>query len=300
MLTSESTFENNVIDFQVLISSHLLKIMGWDVLYHENMISIIGAQTVEINTRCNFFMHLHKFLFFFIAFPSSIRKKFKYIGLCLVYLSFIQIIRIASFAIFIKYFHNHWDTYHDYSSYIFYYPGVSILWYVFTESANESIQDIESFIYKYFVRALLFLAFYHLLINPIQENINKKIIKPFIENNLNSEKKYEVYINKTHTILYFKEDRNHLLQFSIPFGQFYFFLLFILNFKPYNLIKVISMYNLALVPFYALAIFFFFHGNFLWGKIITINEQIFRLAYFLILSIKILNPKRLYSIKVLK
>ncbi len=118
------------------MSSNLLKIIGYDVLYNENVISINGAQPVKINSPCNFFMHLDKFLFFFISFPASKKRIIKYISLSFIYLCFIQIFRIASFAICLKYFSNHWDAFHINSSFIFYYPGILVLWYLFSSKSN--------------------------------------------------------------------------------------------------------------------------------------------------------------------
>ena len=69
-------------------------------------------------------------------FPASKRRMYKYISICLIYLSFIQIFRIMSFAFCLKYFPNHWDIVHVYSSYLFYYPGILTLWYFYSRKQN--------------------------------------------------------------------------------------------------------------------------------------------------------------------
>ena len=201
--------------------------------------------------------------------------------------------RIASLAVCLKYFSNYWDTFHDISSYVFYYPGIIVLWYFYSSESKFSIQNLKKIISKYFFRILFLFVFYFGLIRPLQTNFNEKIIKPLIENNLNNEKKYKLNLNKQHTNIYLIKNKNHKLIFSIPFGQLYFLLLFVLFFKPYVLIKAISIYNLALIPFYAFAIFFFFHGYALWGEIIIINETLYRLAYGVIIVLKILRPYQL-------
>ncbi len=154
------------------------------------------------------------------------------------------------------------------------------------------IQILKKIINKYFLRILFFFIFYHGLIRPLQIGINEKIVKPLIENNLNKKNKYDLKLKKNHTRIIFKENRNHVLHFSIPFGQLYFFLLFFLWFKPPSLIKAVSIYNLALIPVYALAIIFFFNGYTFWGGIITINEKVYRLTYSLILFLSINRPNQ--------
>lgn len=156
----------------------------------------------------------------------------------------------------------------------------------------SSIQKLKKIINKYFLRILLFIIFYHGLIRPLQISINENIVKPLIENNLNKENKYDLRLDKNHTKIFFKEDKNHVLHFSIPFGQLYFFLLFFLWFKPSNLIKAVSFYNLALIPIYALAVFFFCHGYAIFGGIIIINEKVYRLTYGIILFLSINRPNQ--------
>ena len=256
------------------------------------MISINGFQSVKVVSGCNFFMHLHKFLFFFVCFPSSIKKKIKYITVCLLYLSFIQILRVSSFVICLKYFPSYWDTFHYSSSYIFYYPGIFALWYLFSSKSNESVQNHKKKISKYLKRIFLFIIIYHGLFRPLQISINAKIVTPYIEKILINNEEYKVKSNGHHTTISLKRDENQKLHYSIPFGQLYFFLLFFLNFKPYNLIKVISIYNLALIPLYALAIIFFFNGYLIFGDLITLNEKFYRLVYLLIFLLRIIRPNQ--------
>ena len=115
-----------------------LKLVGFEVIYTENILFIDGGQPVAIARGCNFFKSLNTFLFFFVSFPTSTRRMFKYISICLIYLSFIQIFRIMSFAFCLRYFPNHWDIVHTYSSYFFYYPGTLALWYFYSLAPNVS------------------------------------------------------------------------------------------------------------------------------------------------------------------
>lgn len=154
-----------------------------------------------------------------------------------------------------------------------------------------STKNIKKIIIKYFFRILLFLVFYHGLVLPTQIKINEKIIEHVIKKKLIVENDYEIKINKHHTKIFLKGVEMPKLHFSIPFGQAYFFLLFFLWFKPYNLIKAISLYNLILVPIYTLALIFFFNGYDVFGKIIIANESAYRLTYGSIFLLKTIRPQ---------
>jgi exosortase/archaeosortase family protein len=116
----------------VLTSSKFLSSIGYKVYFNENIISIDEARAVKIKSGCNFFEHLDIFLFFIISFPSNKKRMFKYIFICLFYLSFIQIFRIVGFVIYMKYFPQSWNTFHMVSSYLFYYPGIIMIWYFYS------------------------------------------------------------------------------------------------------------------------------------------------------------------------
>ena len=117
-----------------------MNLVGFESIYNENILIIDGGQPVKIGTGCNFFEHLHTFLFFFVSFPTTKKRMYKYISICLIYLSFIQIFRIMSFAICLKYFPDHWDFFHGRSSLLFYYPGTLMLWYFYSLKLNVSIK----------------------------------------------------------------------------------------------------------------------------------------------------------------
>ena len=138
ILTNRSPFEDYIINFQVLTASKFLSAIGYDVFFSKNIISIDGAQAVQIKSGCNFFKYLNIFLFFIISFPSDKKRMYKYIFICLIYLSFIQIFRVASFAVYIKYFPEYWKIGHRLSTYLFYYPGTLALWYFYSSEPSNS------------------------------------------------------------------------------------------------------------------------------------------------------------------
>ena len=57
-------------------------------------------------------------------------------------------------------------------------------------------------------------------------------------------------MNENQLVITHKSEKSSLLNFSIPFGQAYFFLLFFLNFKPKYFVLSISIYNFLLIPLY--------------------------------------------------
>ena len=119
------------------MSSKLLSAVGYNVFINENIITIYGARPVQILSGCNFFEYINVFLFYIISLPSNKKRMLKYIFICLFYLSFIQIFRVASFALYIKYIPEYWGIAHQFSSYLFHYPGIIIIWYLYSRKYNE-------------------------------------------------------------------------------------------------------------------------------------------------------------------
>lgn len=234
-------------------------------------------------------MHLHKFLFFFISYPSSTKKKFEFITLCLIYLSLAQILRIASFTICLKYFPDLWNIFHNSSSYIFYYPGMLALWYLYSSSLNASVRSLIIVINKYFLRILLFFIFYLSFVKPLQINVTKYFVKPLIEKKIIDKKHYELDAYENNIKIIHKSDKINVLQFKPPFGGSYFLLLFFLWFRPKSIAIFISVYNLILIPIYALAIEFFLNGYVIFGDLILLHKKFYVLIYNTIFMIGIIH-----------
>ena len=148
---------------------------------------------------------------------------------------------------------------------------------------------------QYFFRILLFLTIFHLGVRPIQSELNKRIIAPILVEKLNAlGPHFSLDSIKNHTIVYssIEDNKKKVLSFSIPFGQFYFFLIFFLWFKPTHLIRALSIYNFILIPAYSFALFMFLRGHEIFGNIIIVNENTLRLVYFFIIFLKIFRPSR--------
>ena len=150
-------------------------------------------------------------------------------------------------------------------------------------------------IFQYFIRILLFLVVFHIVVRPVQTAFNNNIIAPIIVKKLKDmNPNLALYTLKNHTKIQktINKKKRTVLSFSMPFGQFYFFLIFFLWFKPPLLIRALSFYNIMLIPAYIIAVFMFLRGYEIFGNILILNEKIFRLIYFFIFSLKVFRPKQ--------
>ena len=159
---------------------------------------------------------------------------------------------------------------------------------------------LKQIFFKYFLRVLLFLFVFYVAVRPAQTALNQKVIAPIITEKLNDIGPHlSLHTNKNHAAIHFSIDekgKKKVLGFSMPFGQFYFFLIFFFWFKPPLLIKALSVYNMMLIPAYIFAVFIFLRGYGIFGYTLIMHEKIFRLIYFFIFSLKILRPKQFKAI----
>ena len=114
----------------------ILKVMDFDVSTFYNIIGIGKGFEVEIKRHCNFTMHLGLFLNFFFSYPGGLKRTVKYVFVCILLLFLIQIFRVISFVVCIKYFPQYWDSFHDHSTYLYYYPLTLFLWYKYSEKID--------------------------------------------------------------------------------------------------------------------------------------------------------------------
>ena len=150
-------------------------------------------------------------------------------------------------------------------------------------------------IFQYLVRTLIFIVIFHVVVRPAQTLLNEKLIAPLIIKKLDAlGPNLTLSTFKNHTFI--KKTINNkevtVLRFSMPFGQYYFFLILFLWFKPPLLIRTISLYNIMLIPAYLLAVLMFLNGFKIFGQILILHEKIYRIIYFSILSLKIFRPKQ--------
>jgi len=113
-----------------------LSFFGWNIDSAGRFISIIGNRGVEIQNGCNGIDLLGLYAGFIIAYPGNLKKRILFLigGIGLLFIA--NVLRIACFTLSNFYFPDYWEPVHIYSSYIFFYPIVLILWFLWM-TVNE-------------------------------------------------------------------------------------------------------------------------------------------------------------------
>ena len=113
-----------------------LSFLGWDIESTGRVIACVGNRGIEIQNGCNGFDLLGLYSGFIIAYPGNIKKRVLFLagGIGLIFTA--NVFRIAFFTLSNLYFPNYWEPVHLYSSYVFFYPIVLTLWFLWT-TVNE-------------------------------------------------------------------------------------------------------------------------------------------------------------------
>ena len=109
-------------------SSYLLNIFNFTTNVALNEISISGEKGILVEHGCNILKIFGIYISFIIGYPNSLRKKGLYCIIGLILLFIINIFRIASFTLIIAYYPEMWAFSHKYSSFIFFYPFIFVMW----------------------------------------------------------------------------------------------------------------------------------------------------------------------------
>ena len=142
---------------------------------------------------------------------------------------------------------------------------------------------------KLFFRIFLFIFFYSAFLLPIQISAGEKIISSLNGKFLGPENNYELEIIKNRINVNSKNPSYNVFRFNLPFGFYYFLMLFILWFKPIRLINALSIYDIILIPSYSIFIFFFFKGYDFFIIIINITNGFYKITYATIFFLKVLR-----------
>jgi len=127
-------------------SAWCLNFLGWKTYYWVTILSVKGYGAVEIINDCNGLTIMGLYASFILAYNGSLKLKLGFVfgGIFLIYIA--NILRIMGFALANVYFPNHWDTFHEFSSFIFLYPPMLGLWYLWTiKSGQEDILSPSKF-----------------------------------------------------------------------------------------------------------------------------------------------------------
>ncbi len=124
-----------------------LSLFGWEIETAGRFIACVGNRGVEIQNGCNGMDLLGLYAGFIIAYPGELKKRIAFLagGIGLIFIA--NVFRIAFFALSNLYYPQYWDSVHFYSSYVFFYPIVLTLWYLWTTvSDHTDIFSGESFV----------------------------------------------------------------------------------------------------------------------------------------------------------
>ncbi len=124
-----------------------LSFLGWEIETTGRFIACVGNRGVEIQNGCNGMDLLGLYAGFIIAYSGNMKKRVMFIigGIGLIFIA--NVFRIAFFALSNLYYPQYWDPVHRYSSFVFFYPIVLTLWYLWTTvSDHTDIFSGESFV----------------------------------------------------------------------------------------------------------------------------------------------------------
>lgn len=114
-----------------------LALLGWTVESAGRFVGIPGSSGVEIQNGCNGLELIGLFCGFIIAYPGPKNKMLLFLGSGIALLFLANVFRIGVFALWIYYFPESWEPVHIYSSYVFFYPVVLPLWYLWTVISDQ-------------------------------------------------------------------------------------------------------------------------------------------------------------------
>ena len=134
----DGRFETFLSVSSVSLAGTILKVFGAEVESSGRIISCLGSKAVQVNNGCNGLQLIGLYSGFIIAYPGNWIPRLLLLISGISLLLFANVIRISFFAIFNSSFPEHWDIAHDASSYIFFYPIVLSLWYVWTIISGEN------------------------------------------------------------------------------------------------------------------------------------------------------------------
>ena len=118
------------------MTTFILSAMDWDISVSGRVVTISGFRGVEVLNECNALKLMALYSGFILAYTGNAVKKIWYVlgGIGLIYV--LNVLRIVAFSLATVYFQAHWDTFHEISSFIFFYPLILWLWFKWTLLEN--------------------------------------------------------------------------------------------------------------------------------------------------------------------
>tara|TARA_B110000438_G_C15423065_1_gene482776 strand:- start:44 stop:556 length:513 start_codon:yes stop_codon:yes gene_type:complete len=115
-----------------ILAKNVLSFLGWNINCAGRLLVIEGYRGVEVLNGCNALTLMALYSGFIIAFKGPLKQRIQYLSVGLLTIYLLNILRIMAFSLATVYFQQHWDTFHEFSPFIFFYPFVLYLWYQWT------------------------------------------------------------------------------------------------------------------------------------------------------------------------
>ena len=127
------------------LAKNALAVFGWNINVWDRLIVIDGYRGVEVLNGCNALTLMALYSGFIISFQGPNQKRIIYLlsGIGIIFI--LNVFRIMAFSLATVYFQHHWDTFHEFSSFIFFYPAILGIWYQWTLLNEENTQSASEF-----------------------------------------------------------------------------------------------------------------------------------------------------------
>ena len=124
-----------------ILAKNALALFGWDINVWDRLLVIDGYRGVEVLNGCNALTLMALYSGFIISFQGPNKKRIIFLlsGIGIIFI--LNVIRIMAFSLATVYFQPHWDTFHEFSSFIFFYPVILGIWYQWTLLSEENTQS---------------------------------------------------------------------------------------------------------------------------------------------------------------
>ena len=118
-----------------------LALFGWNINVWDRLLVIDGYRGVEVLNGCNALSLMALYSGFIISFRGPRQKRVIYLmsGIGIIFI--LNVIRIMAFSLATVYFQPYWDTFHEFSPFIFFYPFVLWMWYQWTLLSDDQYRS---------------------------------------------------------------------------------------------------------------------------------------------------------------
>ena len=121
----------------VSLAAGSLSFLGWEIEAAARFICVVGNRGIEVQNGCNGLDLLGLYAGFIVAYPGTTDKRLYFLAGGLFFIFLANVFRIAAFTLTNYYLPHHMAIYHEYSSFIIFYPIVLTLWYLWAENSDQ-------------------------------------------------------------------------------------------------------------------------------------------------------------------